>query len=79
MGVGEEMISELTQDEEGQAGRRGGKGRPGGENSTGGGMHGREPHSGEEASGLAARPPTSRGMGTWHCSGSLRPPRGGQT
>ena len=45
MGVGEEMTPELTRDEEGQAGRRGGKGRPGGENSTGEGLHGREPGS----------------------------------
>lgn len=38
-----------------------------------------EPQAGEEAGGPAARPPTSHGTGTWHCSGSLRTPRGGQT
>lgn len=39
------MTPELTRDEKGQAGRRGGKGRPGGGNSTGKGPHGGEPGS----------------------------------
>lgn len=41
------MTPELTRDEKGQAGRRGGKGRPGGGNSMGKGLHGGEPGSPE--------------------------------